>query len=928
MAQIPVTQVPVPPLPTPIDLQFQYLVDSTNQLTIGQLTNQSNHWKSVGDGTLILGFTTHPVWCRFTVQQARPAAYPYALELTNFYVDSLTLYQSDSLATWQVQYSGDLIPFALRTPSSRFPTVYVSLSGTTPVTFYARVLSTQHHGYQWRIWDRATFITNRLPDIDRYIMFSLAIMLSLFQLALLVFMRHYVVLRSYAQFALVVCLSVFFASGNSNVLFPHSPYWAHTSHFITVGLLLPSLSYYVVQAYQLPQHRPRLVWVYVGFGSLGILYAVLSLFVRHPYITWVIIAALAIMMGFTLLLLLVLFFSGIRPAIWNVLALVLTLPIYTYFYGRNAGFFPGSMHEETLKFLLMLCFALEPVFVVIMLWQATRERVQAANRLTIEQAHRETIQALDRLRTDFFTNVSHELRTPVTLLLGPVQTLHTRFPDNELYALMYRNATRLQTLINQLLDLAKLDANQMRNLPTAGDLADHMHSWITQFDALAQKRSITLTVRQNQANWLALYDADKVEKIVTNLLSNALKHTPDGGVITVKALYSTTGLTLEVEDTGAGMDAEVLAHLFDRFYQGAKTNRLEAGTGVGLSLTYELVQLLGGTITVNSQLGKGSLFCVSLPVEKSTGYPLGNEFGPSIHQPTINKSLERELIESVGTLPAEAAFSSEEFSNEREPEKPLLLVVEDDYDLRTYIRMTLTPYYAVLEAVDGQQGLEMALDAQPDLIITDLMMPRLDGLDLCRALRADCRTDHIPLIMLTAKVTIENRLAGLETGADEYLTKPFIPAELILRLQNIRRRQAALQTRWQQTVAGLSLSSAIRSPDNQRTPDPLPDELPNFLKQVYAILEQHLDQSDLDVDYLADALSLGSRTLNRKLKVVLGLNTRETIRSYRLQRGSDMLEQGVSPTQVAYAVGFGSLSAFGRAYKEQYGHAPSARQRS
>ncbi|GAB4002167.1 hypothetical protein GCM10028807_60210 [Spirosoma daeguense] len=914
-AQALINQLPSDHPSKAINLAFEYLVDSTDLASPQKIKSRQSGWQSVSDSTLMLGFTTHPIWCRFTVQKATGGLHSYALELTNFYVDSVTLYQPDPLIGWNIQYAGDFIPYTKRNPKTRYPTLYVTLSGKDPQTFYARVLATQHHGYQWKVWDKDMFVSDRLPDMDRYVVFTLVFMLTLFMLALLLFMYRVTVLRAYALWGLIVCMSTLFSSGYSSILFPTSPYWAHTSNYVAVGLLFPALAYYVVQACRLSQYLPRLVWLYTGFAIIGLLYVGLSFFVRHPTITWMMIAIQAIMYGFTVSLLVALYISGIRPVIWNVMSLLLLLPIYTYFYGRNAGFFTGSLGEESLKFLMVLSTIAEPFFFVMMLWQATRERIRTADSLSLEQTRRENIQALDKLKTDFFTNVSHELRTPVTLLLGPLQTLHERFPGNELYTLMHRNAERLQTLINQLLELAKLDAHQMRNLPTSGNLAQDMRVWVALFDSLAQSRSLTLTLDQNQDEWLALYDADKVEKILTNLLSNAIKHTQAGGSVNVKAIYNQTGILVEIRDTGEGITAEEIPHLFDRFYQGEGSSiRSEVGTGVGLALTYELVQLLNGSITVSSQPGIGTTFHLSIPIQEIEDLVLPTSKRQHITQSAM-------IEQSAGMVNVnELPFVTDNHNGENlaDPsEKPLLLLVEDNSDLRTYIRMILKPYYTLIEAADGEEGLYMALDTLPELIITDLMMPRLDGLDMCRALRSDLRTDHIPLIILTAKSTVEERLIGYETGADDYLTKPFLPAELLLRLQTLRRRQATMQAYWQRTFTGSALF-------NETPQAPAPDT-PPFLNQMYAVLEQHIDRTDFDVDQLADELALSSRTLTRKLKGLVDLTAREVIRNYRLQRGNEMLEQGLQPTQVAYAVGFGSVSSFGRAYKDYYGYPPSTR---
>jgi signal transduction histidine kinase/DNA-binding response OmpR family regulator len=906
----------------PTQLRVEYIIDSTDHLAIDQLSSPQIRWQTTKNPTLVLGFLTHPVWCRFTLQSTRASPRELALELTNLYVDSLTLYQPKASGGWQTQYTGDLIPFARRYPMTRNPAFYISLSGTAPQTFYARITLNQHHNYKWQLWDKKTFDAVRLPDLERYVTLAVTLMLLLFTLALLLFMYRIAVLRAYALWGITFCLSVLFGYGNSNLYFPHSPYWAHVSYYVSVGLILAGFSYYVVQACRLPQVLPRLVWLYIGFGSIGLAYAGLSFFYRHAYLTWALIATLTILLGFTFALVVALLLSGNRPAIWNVLVILLLSPIYTYFYGRNAGFFSGFIGEELLQILTLFSIVAEPFFFVMILWQATRERIQAIEVLTVEKAQRTYIQHLDQLKTDFFTNVSHELRTPVTLLLGPLRTLHNRFPENELYAIMHRNASRLQTLINQLLDLAKLDAHQLKNSLTVGKLTDDIRGWVTQFTLLANSRSVSLTLQQSQESWYGLYDADKVEKIIVNLLSNALKFTPTGGSVALEIAYTPEGVTIAVRDTGIGVRPEEIEHLFDRFYQTREGTQLEAGTGVGLALTYELIQLLAGTITVNSQPGEGTTFTVTLPIQQQfddqsldkTAVNQSLTGGPVLTSPIID-SVERLDINSLADPPLA-----------EQTRKPSLLVVEDNEDLRAYIRMTLSSQYHVTEAKDGQQGLAMAFDKLPDLIITDLMMPKLDGLDLSRALRADPRTNHIPLVMLTAKATVEDRLAGFEVGADDYLSKPFLPFELIIRLQNLLRRQAVLRDYLRRTLIGPADEPSELIQENTKEPIPQTAESTQFLDQLYTILEQNLDRTDFDAEQLAHSLALSSRTLSRKLNVVLGLSTGETMRTYRLRRGKELLKQGMPPTQVAYAVGFGSLSAFGRAYKAQYGHTPSTQQ--
>ncbi|MBU1820295.1 MAG: hypothetical protein KKG00_02120, partial [Bacteroidetes bacterium] len=253
----PPNPLPAAGLASPTSLRVQYLVDSTDLLTIEQVSSPEVRWQTSEEPTLVLGFTPHPVWCRFTLQQAADTSRDFALELTNYYVDSLTLYQPDSLQGWLVQHSGDMIPFVRRTPATRFPTFYVTVLGTRPQTFYARILASQHHSYRWQLWNQAPFLAYRLPDIDRYITFALLLMLALFPLGILLFMYRFVVLRAYSLLGLAMAASSVFGAGLSNVFFPHSPYWAHTSHYVGVGIVMPVLAYYIVRVCKLPRYMPR-----------------------------------------------------------------------------------------------------------------------------------------------------------------------------------------------------------------------------------------------------------------------------------------------------------------------------------------------------------------------------------------------------------------------------------------------------------------------------------------------------------------------------------------------------------------------------------------------------------------------------------------------------------------------------------------------
>ena len=551
-------------------------------------------------------------------------------------------------------------------------------------------------------------------------------------------------------------------------------------------------------------------------------------------------------------------------------------------------------------------YLLYSILLVLIGWQIYRVQTQ---RLLLQQQvafeHREAnrLAELDTLKTQFFTNISHELRTPLTLILGPLNELISQGTSNKLYTIMYRNARRLHMLINQILDLSRLDSGQLKLSPDAGDLSRDLRTWIAGFESLAQSRQLTLTSTVAPADSQALYDAEKLETIVVNLIANAIKFTEAGGTVQVQTVYEAERLTLVVADSGVGIAPEHLPHIFDRFYQGeAYQMPGYEGTGVGLALVHQLVQLMQGDITATSQPGKGTTFILTLPLRQVTTERPPDAI-PIANAPFVSDGLPEEM---PGSQPV------------KDDTRPTVLVVEDNDDLRYYISAMLASSYRILPATDGQHGFNLALEHIPDLIVTDLMMPRLDGLDLCRLLRQDTRTNHIPVVMLTAKAAIEDRLAGLETGADDYLTKPFVAIELLVRLKNLLRRQHVIQAYFKQQL------TQDRAPITDVISDDGFTVQQAFVQQIYAVIDAHLDDPVFDIDQLAGHMAMSSRTLQRKLSAVLNVSAREIIRTYRLNRAAELLTTGVSSTEVAYQTGFSSPSNFSRAFREQFQVSPTA----
>lgn len=529
------------------------------------------------------------------------------------------------------------------------------------------------------------------------------------------------------------------------------------------------------------------------------------------------------------------------------------------------------------------------------------KRAQLTQQLQFEHKEAERLAEIDTLKTRFFANISHEFRTPLTLILSPLKELIKEFPQRDIFQLMHQNAERLLSLINQLLDLSKLEAGKMEVQIQKGDLPPFLKYVFASFESLGQDRNVLFQYRQSQQHLMAYFDADKLEKITTNLLSNAFKFTPENGRVEVSADYTEQQLVLTVQDWGIGIEADRLPHIFDRFYQGDNSNiRNYEGTGIGLALVKELVEVLNGTIDVNSQVGKGTVFTVRLPIDQQS-------WPQSLTQ--------NDVILAKSFQPAESSLAYSNINTVSNTELPILLIVEDNVDLRHYIRSQFDTEYQILEAKDGQEGFEIARDMIPDLVICDLMMPRLDGFGFCKALKTDMHTSHIPVIMLTAKATLEDRLEGLELGADDYLAKPFNTSELQVRVRNLIHIREKLRQKYNSSQVLTLVEAEI---PKTATPDD------HFLQKMSQIIEQNIMNPTFEVETLAGLLMMSTSQLRRKLKALTNQTIIEFIRNYRLEKAAVLLKNKKgNVSEVAFQVGFESLSYFAKVFWERYGKAPS-----
>ncbi|MFD2574558.1 ATP-binding protein [Spirosoma soli] len=543
----------------------------------------------------------------------------------------------------------------------------------------------------------------------------------------------------------------------------------------------------------------------------------------------------------------------------------------------------------------------------VVVWQAYRIQLQRAilqQKVAFEQAQSQRLAELDALKTQFFANISHEFRTPLTLILGPIQQAVEEYAHDDRFPIIERNAQRLLNLINQLLDLSKLEAGQLRPDPQPGNLSAFLQLLASSFRSLAESRRIQFTFAQNRPDQWASFDRDKLEKIVTNLLANAFKFTPTGGQVSLRIDYPQPGssptLMLTIADTGIGIPPDKKSRIFERFYQvDAKTDRTYEGTGIGLALVNELVRVLGGSVTLSSTEGVGTTFRVVLPFVSVT---------PSVEESPPPAPIVPAYLPESTPIPAVAEVTQEN----------ILLVIDDNADIRAYVRSVFEGEYQVLEAEDGQQGLTVATETLPNLVICDLMMPRLDGFGFCQALKSQEATSHIPVVMLTARATVEDRIEGFGLGADDYLTKPFNRTELQARVRNLIRQRQLLYE-WfstRQPTAPMPSTSVVM-------PEPLTVEH-QFLDRLRTITRTHLDDPNFGVETLSEAVNLSRSQLHRKVKALTSTTVVQLIRDVRLERAAELLRAGnESVTQVAFSVGFENLSYFARVFEEQYGVLPS-----
>ncbi|MBL7969480.1 MAG: response regulator [Prolixibacteraceae bacterium] len=565
---------------------------------------------------------------------------------------------------------------------------------------------------------------------------------------------------------------------------------------------------------------------------------------------------------------------------------------------------------ETWWFRSILLLVVGGLLYFLISFLLNREKLK--NDLVLERLKAKKLHELDMMKLRFYTNISHEIRTPLTLILGPLEKMRSKaIPENEVnehVEVMHRNATQLHQLINQLLDFRKMETGNLKLNLTCGDLVSYISGVVGSFNKYAEEKEIELRFNSLKKEIVTNFDADKLGKIMNNLLSNAFKFTGKGGKISVNlALVFDADdndlpdenaekrmIEITVRDNGIGIAESNLEKIFTRFFQvdeGAK----QTGTGIGLALTKELVKLHNGTISVQSKPGKGSKFIIHLPYEDiSVPQLAANE-----NNDQQGDSLASRLIDEH---PGEQLITG----------RKIMLLVDDNPDVRYFIKSHFISNYQVLEAENGLEGWNIALKTIPDIIISDVMMPDMDGFEFCRKIRKDERTSHIPIILVTALGSREHEIEGLSHGADDYITKPFDLVILQTKVENILQVRQSLRQKYTSELLLQPKNIILSSPDER------------FLQKAIEVIENNIADPDLDIERFASEIGVSRMQLYRKLDALTEMTVKEFVRNIRLKRAAQMLVQKkLNVSEVAYAVGFKDLSHFRKCFKQEFGMSAS-----
>lgn len=539
-----------------------------------------------------------------------------------------------------------------------------------------------------------------------------------------------------------------------------------------------------------------------------------------------------------------------------------------------------------------------------------KERIKAIQQLKLERIDKERVSYINQVKMDFFTNVSHELRTPLTLILAPLEELlklpFTDKATKKKHELMFLNAKRLYNLVDQLFEFRKTEMGTQQLKVSKNDIVHFIHEIYESFKPLSDKKQIHFTNHSSETELSFYFDKDALEKILFNLLSNAFKYTESGQNVSIELLKKNDTLLIKVADTGMGISEEDLSKVFDRFYQ-VNNKEMNLGSGVGLAFTKRLVELHHGEITVESTKEKGSIFTVSLPISDEI----------YINDVHIESKTQETSIVSENESNTENNLvleENEELINEitEGVQAIKLLIVDDNKEILAYLQDYFCKMYEVTVAYDGQMALDL-LEVQPfDIIISDVMMPELDGLHFCKRVKQNINTSHIPFMLLTAKTETSQQIKGLEMGADDYITKPFSTQLLAVKVANLLRSRKRLKEYYSSAKEMVPENIAFNVLDEE------------FLKEAIAIVEEHLADSEFSVDVFSKQIGMSRSNLYLKLKAITGESAMDFIKRIRFKKAVELMQsKRYTIAQITYMCGFNSPSYFSTAFKQHYGCMPS-----
>jgi len=561
-------------------------------------------------------------------------------------------------------------------------------------------------------------------------------------------------------------------------------------------------------------------------------------------------------------------------------------------------------------FRTLILLTIAGLLYLLILFILNREKIR--NELVAERTKARDLHEIDMLKLRLFTNISHEIRTPLTLILSPLEKLIAeKVPAEEIPAhlsLVYRNTKQLDRLINQLLDFRKLETGNLKLELTTGDMVILVSDTVRSFEEYAKEKQITLKFHSLKKRIMALFDPEKVETILNNLLSNALKYTGDGGTVSVHLSLvfapdeeeslsfgpEKQFIEISVKDTGEGISRNNIEKVFTRFFRVNSENE-SSGTGIGLSLVKELVNLHKGTVYVQSKPGKGSKFTFRLPFETESDVEATD---------TADKA--------VNTIPKSGRMTGSEVDLSEKADARIMLIVEDNPDVRYFIRSHFESVYSVYEARNGKEGWELATMVIPDVIISDILMPDVDGFEFCKRVKKDERTSHIPLLLLTALHSREHEINGLSCGADDYVTKPFDISVLQTKIENMLSVRQALKEKYTRELILKPSDVTVSSPDDR------------FLQKAMAVVEKNISNPDFDIEHFAAEAGVSRMQLYRKFNALTNMTVKEFVRSIRLKRSAQLLlEKKMTITEIAFSVGFKDLSHFRKCFHREFGMSAS-----